>query len=285
MHSLLIKERMAVVAATAALVLAAAAAHPLAQAGPADKPKVDPEAAARGRTVWAAECVTCHGKDARGTQKGPNLLRSALVLRDRYGSEIGPFLKKGHAMQSGRASAGLTGDQVRDLANFVREQLNDAFRGSPSFVPGDVLTGDPKAGAEYFNGAGKCSTCHSPTKDLAGIGRRYRPVDLQQRFLFPARGGGRGRGVLGLGRGAAPAAARVTATVTPPSGPAVTGELVSLDDFDVMVRDDHGAYHTFKRTPDLKIVKNDPLAAHAALLDAISDKDIHDVVAYLETLK
>lgn len=258
----------------AATLLMAAVAYPRAQAGPADKPKVDPEAASRGRTVWAAECITCHGTQARGTEQGPNLLRSVLVLRDRYGSELGPFLKKGHAMQSGRSSTGLTDDQVRDLANFLREQLNNAFRGSPLFVPGNVLTGDPKAGAEYFNGPGKCTTCHSPIKDLAGIGRRYRPVDLQQRFLFPSRG-----------RGAAAAATRVTATVTPPSGPAVSGALVLLDDFDVTIRDPSGVYHTFRRTPALKVVKNDPLAAHAALLDSIADQNIHDVVAYLETLK
>ncbi len=286
MRALMMKERTAVVAATAALVLAAAVVYPLAQSGPADKPKVDPEAAARGRTVWAAECITCHGTQARGTEKGPNLLRSVLVLRDRYGSELGPFLKKGHPLQSGHPSASVTEGQVRDLANFLREQFNDAFRGSPVFVPGNVLTGDPKAGADFFNGPGKCSTCHSPAKDLAGIGRRYRPVDLQQRFLFPTRGRGRGRGLaLGLGGGAPAAATQVTATVTPPSGPAVSGALVMLDDFDVTIRDQEGVDHTFKRTPDLKVVKNDPLAAHAALLDTITDKNIHDVVAYLATLK
>jgi hypothetical protein len=195
-------------------------------------------------------------------------------MRDRYGSEVGPFLKKGHPTQSGRPSAGFTDDQIRDLANFLREQFNNAFRGSPIFVPGNVLTGDPKAGAEYFNGPGKCSTCHSPAKDFAGIGRRYRPVDLQQRMLFPARG-----------RGAAAAATRVTATVTPPSGAAISGSLILLDDFNVAICDQAAVYHAFKRTPALTIVKNDPLAAHAALLDTITDQNIHDLVAYLETLK
>ena len=41
----------------------------------------------------------------------------------------------------------------------------------------------------------------------------------------------------------------------------------------------------FARTPALKVVKTDPLAAHHALLDTITDKNMHDVVAYLETLK
>jgi mono/diheme cytochrome c family protein len=67
-------------------------------AGPADKPLVDFTAAERGKEVWIAECISCHGAQARGTDNGPNLIRSVLMLRDRYGNEIGPFLKKGHPM-------------------------------------------------------------------------------------------------------------------------------------------------------------------------------------------
>ena len=55
----------------------------------------------RGQKIYAAECVTCHGASARGTERGANLIRSPRVLRDRYGSAIGPFLKAGHPMQTG----------------------------------------------------------------------------------------------------------------------------------------------------------------------------------------
>jgi mono/diheme cytochrome c family protein len=253
----------------------------LAGAGPMDKPPVDAAAAARGKTVWAAECTSCHGPQARGTDKGPNAVRSLIVLRDRYGSELGPFLKRGHPTQSGKPSASITDSQIVDLANFLRERVNDSLRGSPLFQVQNVLTGDPKAGAEYFNGEGKCSTCHSPAaNNLAGIGARYEPVDLQQRFLFP--GGGRG----GRGRiGGPPPASAVTVTVTPPSGESVSGVLVAMDDFNVSLRDSSGLFRTFKRGPGVKVVKNDPLAAHHALLETITDKNMHDVVAYLETLK
>ena len=77
----------------------------------------------------------------------------------------------------------------------------------------------------------------------------------------------------------------MTVTVTPASGPAMTGELLHLDDFNVALRDASGEYHSFKRTPSLKVVKNDPAAAHHELLDQYTDKNIHDLVAYLETLK
>jgi len=254
----------------------------LAGAGPSDKPVVDPAAADRGRKVWASECIDCHGTQARGGDKGPNLVRSVIVLRDRYGSQIGPFLKKGHKLQSGTPSANLTDAQVQDLAHFLRQKVNDGLRGSPLFQVQNILTGDPKAGASYFNGEGKCTTCHSPsTSNLAGIGTRLEPVDIQQRFLFPATGrGGRGRGAPG-----GPNPNAVTVTVTPAAGTPITGVLLQMDDFYVTLRNADGAIQTIRRGPTVKVEKTDPLAFHNQLLDKITDKNMHDVVAYLETLK
>ena len=251
-------------------------------AGPADAPFVDAALATRGRTVWAAECINCHGSQARGTDHGPNLTRSLVVLRDRYSSELGPFLKRGHKMQGGAAASALSDEQITDLAHFLRQRVNDSFRGSPLFRAQNVLVGDATAGAAFFNGDGKCATCHTATTlSLAGIGARYEPIDLQQRFLFPGPGrGGRGRGPA---TGQPPASAvKVTVTI---AGESVTGVLLLLDDFNVSLRDASGGYRTFKRGPGVKVVKDDPLAAHHALLDTLIDKNMHDVVAYLETLK
>ena len=249
-------------------------------AGPSDLPAVDPAAADRGRKTYANECVNCHGTQARGTDNGANLVRSELVLHDRFGSELGPFLKKGHKTQSGTPSANLTMEQVVDLSHFLRQRVNDTLRGSPIFEPQNVLTGDPKAGEAYFNGEGKCNSCHSPTGDLAGIGKRFDPVNLQQRFLFPQPAG---RGGRGGGRGATGKV--ITITVTPPSGQPITGVPVVLDDFYVSLRDESGQYYSWKRTPELKVVKNNPFEAHIDLVERITDKNMHDVVAYLETLK
>ncbi len=248
--------------------------------GAADRHRVDAAAADRGRKIYAAECVTCHGASARGTERGPNLVRSQVMLRDRYGNSIGPVLKKGHPMQTGTPSTTLTDAQITDLSHFIWDRINNTLRGSPSFEPGDVLVGDAKAGEAYFNGEGRCATCHAPTGDLAGYGKRFPPIEIQQRFVFPNTAGGRGRG-----RAAGPSRQQVTVTVTPPNGTAVTGALVSMDDFHVAMRDSTGEYRSWTRTPAMKVVKNDPLAAHVELLDRITDKQMHDVVAYLETFK
>lgn len=251
---------------------------PTLNGAPLDRHVVDPEAANRGRSVWVAECIQCHGTSARGTEKGKNLIQSDMVLHDRYGSTLGPFLAKGHPMQSGRKSSSLTKAEVADLSHFIHQRVYDTLRGSPIFQPQQIVTGDAKAGDAFFHGAGQCATCHSPTGDLKGIGNRYDPATLQGRFLFP-RGGGRG------GRGGGGGGKRMTLTITPPGGPAVTGVPVVFDDFEVSVRDENGAVHAFTRSPQLKVVRNDPFAKHDQLLDVYTDKNMHDLLAYLVTLK
>jgi mono/diheme cytochrome c family protein len=238
-------------------------------AGSDDSMVTDPAAADRGRKVYAAECINCHGTHARGTDRGADLVRSIVVLHDRYGSGIAPFLKKGHPTQTTPA-ASLTAEQIVDLSHLIHQEVMATMRNAMEVQ--NVLTGDAKAGAAYFSGAGKCSSCHSATGDLAGIGKRLEPIGIQQRFMFPMAGRG--------GRGA-----RVTITVTPSNGPAVTGAPVSVDDFNVSLRDGAGEFHAWKRTAGLKVVRNDPFSAHIALLDAITDKNMHDVTAYLESLK
>ena len=255
-------------------------------AGAADSHVVDDAGAERGKSVYIAECITCHGVKARGgdsslprNQQGADLIRSLIVLRDRYGSGIGPFLAKGHPLQSGRPASALKAEQVADLAHFLHQKVYNTLRTGSELQIQNVLTGDPKAGAAYFNGAGKCNTCHSPTGDLKGIGRKYDPPTIQSKFLFP-RSVGFGR------RGAAPVTAKpVTVTVTQSTGEVVEGVLQTLDDFNVALRDAQGNYRSFKITPDMKVVKHDPYAMHIALLDQYTDKDMHDIVAYLESLK
>jgi mono/diheme cytochrome c family protein len=258
-----------------------------ASAGADDKHVVDAAAADRGRKVWAAECINCHGTYARGTDNGPSLVRSDLVAHDRYGNQLGPFLRKGHPMQSGNASTTLTQVQISELSHFVHQRLYDTLRGSPIFIVHDVVTGNAQAGAAYFNGAGRCNTCHSPTGDLAHIGAKYDPAMLQSTFLNPrppSGRGGRGPAAEMGGRGG-PVAKPVTLTVTPGSGKPVTGTVVVFDDFDVAIRDASGDYHAWKRTPALKVVKNDPYAAHDELIQKYTDQNMHDIVAYLVTLK
>jgi mono/diheme cytochrome c family protein len=234
----------------------------LGQAGPYERQKVDVAAAKRGSALYAQYCINCHGAAARGTETAPDLIRSALVLRDRLGSELGPALQR-----LPMHNAALTSSQVTDLTHFLKQQLEATARNRNPAAPPNVLTGDAQMGRTYFEGAGGCAKCHSATGDLAGVGRRYEPMDLQQRFLFP--------------RSTKP----VRATVTPASEPAVTGEIVKIDDFDISLTDGSGQYHAWTRGPKLRVEIEDPLRQHHEMLDRYTDQEIHNVVRYLETLK
>jgi len=266
-------------------------------------PQVDQAAHDRGRALWAIDCVGCHGAQARGSDTGPNIIRSETVNFDRSapqaGSVLGPFLKAGHPTQSKKPSASFTDAEIADLANFLRARVNDTMRGSAIFTVGDIVTGDAKAGASYFNGAGGCAGCHTASdRSLAGIATRIgTPVDLQQRFLFPNTGragrGGRGRGgappggPAGAPAPAAPAVDRnaITVAIAAPNSAPLSGVLVEESDFYVTLRDADGTVHTVRRGPGTRVTKTNPLQAHIDLLDRITDAQIHDVVAYLETLK
>ena len=233
----------------------------------------DPAAVERGKAVFGVNCQFCHGADARGGEGGPNLIRSEIVLNDQKGEGIAPVVQSGRP-DAGMPALNLTMAQISDIAAFLhsfRVNGRDAARNRPP----SVLVGDATAGEQYFQA--RCASCHSPTGDLKGLASKFAdPKILQQTWLAP--GGG--------GRGAAPThAPPVTVTVTLASGQKVQGRLVRLDDYTVTVETDNGN-QSFLREGDVpKVEIHDPLEPHRQLLPVYTDKDIHNVTAYLATLK
>ncbi|HVY93698.1 MAG TPA: c-type cytochrome [Bryobacteraceae bacterium] len=237
----------------------------------------DMAAVDRGKAKFAMLCASCHGEDARGgTGKTEiDLVRSVLVLDDVGGKELGEFLKTGRPARKMPAFT-LAPEEVSDIAAFLHHNVTVASeRGAYKYL--DVLVGDPKAGESYFHGVGGCTKCHSVTGDLKGIGSKYDPPTIQ---LHVVTGGGGGRG----GRGN-PATAK-TAAVTLPDGKVVSGTLMQISPFSVTVRDASGNPQTFERNGDNpKVVVTDPLQAHLDLMRKYTDADMHNLTAYLATLK
>ena len=253
-----------------AVVVCTASLTPFARAQLISRPVPPADAVERGQKQFVIQCAGCHGSDARGEDNGPDLVRSVIVLDDERGNLIGPVLRKGFS-NDGMPAFDLSDAQIQDLAAFLRERTQAAINRN-AYPLQNLLTGDAKAGQAFFNGAGRCGTCHSVTGDLAGLASRFQPAQLQTRFLYPR--GGRG-GTQGKSS---------TVTVTPRSGPAVSGTLEFIDDFTVGLRDGEGYYRSFSRDA-AKVDIQDPLAAHAQLLKLYTDKNMHDVLAYLVTLK
>ena len=149
----------------------------------------DAAAAARGEKVFSANCAFCHGAKATGGDTGPDLVRSALVLHDEKGELIGPVVHKG---RTDRGMPGVCGvERVRALrycgVSCIYAWNLQRNRGTYKLL--NVVTGDAKAGEAYFRGPGGCSGCHSETGDLAHVGSKMSPADLQQAFLYPAARG------------------------------------------------------------------------------------------------
>jgi len=224
-----------------------------------------------GEQRFVSQCGFCHGRDAAGGETGPDLTRSALVAEDMRGDKIGPLLRAGRPDQG--MPAFKLSDADRDaIVAFIHDQKTkfETFGGGRRAVDAaDLATGDAEAGRGYFNGKGGCSGCHSPTGDLAGIATRYQGLMLLQRMLYP---GGR------------PAPARPTITVTLASGETVTGSLASEDEFTVVVLDAAGSRQTYEKSA-VKFKIDDPMSAHFTQLGKYTDSDMHNIFAYLDTLK
>jgi cytochrome c oxidase cbb3-type subunit 3 len=241
------------------------------------RPPAPPEQLARGQQLFRSNCAFCHGSDARGGETGPNLVRDVLVLRDQNGETITPIVQNGIPAR-GMPKFALSAAEISDIAAWLHGQpLSD--RGAPSTL--DILVGNARNGAAYFNGAGRCTQCHSATGDLAGIGSKYDPKTIQNLVVS---GGG-----MGVGRRSASGAPKVpptTVAVTLPSGQVVQGELDHLSAFIVALREADGTYRSFARHDSIpKVVVTNPLQWHIDMLPKWRDSDIHDVTAYLVTLK
>ena len=231
-------------------------------------PAPDAAAAKKGEPLFKQNCAACHGENARGAQ-GPNLVRSVVVLHDEKEKEIGPVIQNGRPQSGMPAFPQLSADDIHNISEYLKLQVEQAAnRGVYNQLYASTkneLRGDPKKGANFFQG--HCSSCHSASGDLAKIGAKFPQASLMQsRFLWPA------------------SRAAAHAVVSTPSGETVSGTVIKSDDFDVAIRDANGDYRYWPRS-QVKVALEDKLQGHRSLLPLYTDADIHNVTAYLETLK
>lgn len=228
--------------------------------------KPDPAAAERGRKEFVQSCGFCHGNDARGS-RAPDLIRSVSLSHDENGETIGPIIRNG---RPDKEMPAFPNAHVEDIAAFLHTEALAALNSArvPRDYPLEKLaTGNAAAGKAYFES--KCASCHSITGDLQGIAKKYSPIDLQSRFLYPS--------------GNRPTAKK-TAKVTTRSGEQVSGTLAQMDEFTIALWDAHGWYRSYALS-SVKAEVRDPLAEHRRLLREYSDKDVHNIFTFLETLQ
>ena len=245
-----------------------------------DRPKAPQEVLDRGKAAYSVSCAFCHGSDAGGGATGPNLLRSDVVLQDKEGEAILPIVQ-GSRLQRGMPRIDISSAQVGDIAAWLHSIPVSSNAGHEKI---NILVGDASAGAGAFHRL--CANCHSVTGDLKGFAAQYPDArDMQQAWIMPGMQSFRFPGA-----GNSPEVhLKVppdTATVTDANGVKVTGVLNRIDEFAVTVTPPNSRPRTWLRTDGVPSVEiHDPIAAHRAMLRTYNDKDIHDITAYLESLK
>jgi cytochrome c oxidase cbb3-type subunit III len=225
-----------------------------------------PDLIEHGNENFQQNCSFCHGRDAGGGETGPDLTRSKLVIADVNGDNIGPVIRNGRP-DKGMPRFNLSDREIAALVAFIQTQRKKAESqkgGRRGVDVSDLQTGNADLGKQYFNGAGRCSSCHSATGDLAGIANKFQGLQLEQRMLYP-------RDVHGK------------VTVNLPSGQELTGKLIYLDEFTLGLVDAEGKYHSWS-TKRVKYTVDAPVEVHAELLGKYTDADIHNLMAYLQTL-
>jgi cytochrome c oxidase cbb3-type subunit III len=230
-------------------------------------PKYSPDLVQSGSLLFRQDCSFCHGRDAGGGESGPDLTRSKLVTADVGGDRIGAVVRNGR-LDKGMPRFNYSDQQIASLVAFIHSQQIIALTqkgGRRGVDVSDLQTGNVEAGKQYFEGAGGCSTCHSPAGDLAGIASRYKGLELEEQMLYPKH-----------------PKSKVTVTLT--SGQAIAGTLAYLDEFTVGLTDSTGAYRSW-RTGDVKYKLDEPVNAHVELFGKYTDADIHNLMAYLQTLR
>jgi cytochrome c oxidase cbb3-type subunit III len=246
---------------------AAQAPSAVEQSGTVAQRSYPPGLVQTGRDLFRQDCSFCHGRDAGGGESGPDLTRSKLVAEDVDGEKIGPVVRNGRP-EKGMPPFDRSDQQIASLAAFIHRQQYGAVskKGARKGVDvSDLQTGNAEAGKQYFNGAGGCATCHSATGDLARIASHYSGLELEEQMLYPKH-------------------AKSKVTVTLASGQAVTGTLSYLDEFTVGLIDPAGSYRSW-RTADVQYKIDAPVNAHVELFPKYTDADIHNLMAYLQTLR
>jgi cytochrome c oxidase cbb3-type subunit III len=254
-------------------VAAQAPANRTDDAGGVREPQIDSTTLQRGRELFGPQCGFCHGQDARGTGAGPDLARSLVILTDENGKELGEFLQLGRPAAGMPSFPNLSRPQLTDIATF----LHDRVQASLARDVVQVAVGDAARGRRYFEGAGRCTSCHSASGDLKEIATNYDPITLTDKIVNPRTSGGRGRTT-------DPYPRRVLVKLV--GGKTVSGILEYVNEFAVTLRDSGGRRMSFRRdgeVPQVEIV--DPLQSHQDLLPKLADNDLHDLTAYLMTLK
>jgi cytochrome c oxidase cbb3-type subunit III len=233
-------------------------------------PEPDKAAAARGTPLFQQNCAFCHGPQARGAT-GNSLITSDEVLGDDHGERLVAFLKRGRPEKGMPAFATMSDDQLTDISEFLHLQVEEvANRGTYHVL--NILVGNAAKGQVYVTE--HCTSCHK-AETFVHIGSRFRsPEQLQRGWIWPVRP-----------NDSEDTSKAIVATVKTRNGTTIAGRVTQVSDFHITLVDPAGETYGIEREPGVEVEITDPLAAHQEMIMTLTNEDMHNVTAYLETQK
>jgi mono/diheme cytochrome c family protein len=185
------------------------------------------------------------------------------VLADDHGEHLLPFLKKGVPEKGMPGFASMTDQELTEVSEYLHVQVEDvANRGAYQVL--NILVGDAAKGKTYVDA--HCMSCHKADAFEHYASKFRSPDQLQRNWIWPVRD------------------AKVTARVKSAKG-MVAGTVTQVDDFRITLVDASGKAVTIDRKAGVDVRINDPLAPHQEFLMTLGNEEMHNVTAYLETLK
>ncbi len=243
----------------------------------------DPNAAKAGEYEFRINCALCHGLGARGGGRGPDLTR-AQKKHTHNDAEMFQVISNGipgtamPANGTNGQGVGMTDREIWQIITYIRSQEVKATSNS---------SGDAAHGKELFFGDGNCSMCHMVNgkggrlgPDLTGVGGSRTRAALIDSIRNPSR-----RLAWGLTEATKEFPQEYeTITAVTADGKEIRGVALNEDAFTVQVMDQGEQIHllekdklkSFQKSRESMMPKYEP--------EALSDKEVNDIVAFLVSL-
>jgi alcohol dehydrogenase (cytochrome c) len=229
-----------------------------------------------GAKLYEQACLSCHGGEGRGSERGPAL--NANLKRGNLDGEIALNIRNGIPNTVMPGFKRLSADQVWQLVSYLRS-LNPTTVAANESAAGSVALGEA-----LFFGKAACATCHEVNANGANVGPDLSAIGsnsieaLKRKILDPSAslapvdGGGRRR------RG--PQSGFIT--VKTKDGKEVRGMRRNEDTYTLVVVDLSGAWHRIDKTQIAQVRNEGRSPMPTDYKSRLSEAELDNLVAFLK---
>jgi cytochrome c oxidase cbb3-type subunit III len=216
------------------------------------------------KSTYESVCAACHGLDARGSERGPNLATKPEVLQKSNKELIG-ILKDGRTAAGMPSFASYSPARLASLVAYLR--FLQGQRGP------EPLPGDPVSGRALFYGKAKCAECHMIAgqggfwgQDLTTYAARMNADELRRRILQPGKDYDARRGLV---------------EVTLANASTLSGMVRNEDNFSLQLQTADGVFHLLSKSDIRSKTYLGRSAMPSDYGSILSAAELNDVVSYL----